>query len=73
MSNLTLEIFLKEVDNLTTEEKIELISYLSRQIENQPLKTKSKNLVECLQNSPLVGADLDLERQKDFDNRNIEL
>jgi hypothetical protein len=43
MSNLTLEIFLKEVDNLTTEEKIELISYLSRQIENQPRKTKSKN------------------------------
>ncbi|MEY3332919.1 MAG: hypothetical protein ACLBM1_16295 [Cuspidothrix sp.] len=73
MNNLTLENFFKQVDTLTTEEKIELINYLTRQIENQPIPTTSKNLVEVLQNSPLVGVDLDLERDQDFDNRNIEL
>jgi hypothetical protein len=73
MNNLTLENFFKQVDTLTTEEKIELINDLTRQIENQPIPTTSKNLVEVLQNSPLVGVDLDLERDQDFDNRNIEL
>ncbi|MBE9232882.1 hypothetical protein IQ231_14635 [Cuspidothrix issatschenkoi LEGE 03284] len=73
MNNLTLENFFKQVDTLTTEEKIELINYLTRQIENQPIPTTSKNLVEVLQSSPLVGVDLDLERDQDFDNRNIEL
>ncbi|MFO5492198.1 MAG: hypothetical protein ACLBM6_06555 [Cuspidothrix sp.] len=73
MNNLTLENFFKQVDTLTTEEKIELINYLTRQIENHPIPTTSKNLVEVLQNSPLVGVDLDLERDQDFDNRNIEL
>lgn len=69
MSNLSTKTLLKEVDNLTREEKIELINYLTRQIENQPLKTEPKNLVELFRNSPLVGVDIDLERQRDFDNR----
>jgi hypothetical protein len=73
MSNLSVKILLQEVDNLTREEKIELIDYLTRQIENQPLKTESKNLVELFQNSPLVGVDLDLKRQRDIDNREVEL
>jgi hypothetical protein len=73
MSNLSVKILLQEVDNLTREEKIELIDYLTRQIENQPLKTESKNLVELFQNSPLVGVDIDLERQRDIDNRELEL
>jgi hypothetical protein len=73
MSNLSVKILLQEVDNLTREEKIELIDYLTRQIENQPLKTESKNLVELFQNSPLVGVDIDLERQRDIDNREVEL
>ncbi|MGJ5673807.1 MAG: hypothetical protein ACR9NN_09390 [Nostochopsis sp.] len=73
MSNLSLKILLQEVDDLTREEKIELIDYLTRQIENKPLKTESKNLVELFQNSPLVGVDIDLERQRDIDNREVEL
>jgi|GEM_PF-1963012 hypothetical protein len=59
---------LQELDNLTREEKIELIDYLTRQI-----KTEPKNLVELFQNSPLVGVDIDLERQRDIDNREVEL
>lgn len=73
MNNLTLEKFFQQIDTLTREEKLQLINYLTRQIENQPIKTKSKNLIEVLQNSPLVGIDLDLERDQDFDNRTIEL
>ena len=73
MSNLSMKIVLKEVDNLTREEKIELIDYLTRKIKNQPRKTESKNLVELFQNSPLVGVDLDLERQRNIDNREVEL
>ncbi|MBE9035834.1 hypothetical protein [aff. Roholtiella sp. LEGE 12411] len=73
MSNLSVKILLQEVDNLTREEKIELIYYLTRQIENQPLKTEPKNLIELFQNSPLVGVDIDLERQRDIDNREVEL
>lgn len=59
---------LQELENLTREEKIELIDYLTRQI-----KTEPKNLVELFQNSPLVGLDIDLERQRDIDNREVEL
>jgi len=73
MSNLSIKILLKEVDNLTREEKIELIDYLTRQIKNQASKTESKNLVALFQNSPLVGVDLDLERQRNIDNREVEL
>lgn len=72
MNNLTLEKLFKEIDNLTEDEKIELINYLNKQIQKQPGKNKAKNLVELFQNSPLVGVDLDLEGQKDFDHRNFE-
>lgn len=73
MNNLSVKILLKEIDNLTREEKIELISYLTKQIENHPSQTEQKNLVEFFQNSPLVGVNINLERQRDFDNREIEL
>jgi hypothetical protein len=65
-------MLLKEIDNLSQEEKIQLIYYLTRQIENQYLTTESKKLVEFFQNSPLVGVDIDLERQRDIDNRQVE-
>ncbi len=73
MSNLSVKILLKEVDNLTKEEKIELINYLTKQIKNQSLKTESNDLVELFQNSPLVGVNIDLERQKDIDHREVDL
>lgn len=73
MSNLYVKMLLEEVDNLTREEKIELINHLTKQIENQPLKTEPKNIVELFQNSPLFGVDIDLERQRDIDNREVEL
>ncbi|MEB3215581.1 MAG: hypothetical protein VKN72_04865 [Nostocales cyanobacterium 94392] len=64
---------LKQIDNLSREDKIQLIHYLTRQIENKYPKTESENLVDFFQNSPLVGVDIDLERQRDFDNRQVEL
>jgi hypothetical protein len=73
MSNLSAKIFLKEVDKLTREEKIELINYLTQQIENEHLENESKNLVEFFQNSPLFGVNIDLERQKEIDHRELEL
>ncbi|MBW4613906.1 MAG: hypothetical protein KME21_11630 [Desmonostoc vinosum HA7617-LM4] len=66
MSNLPVKMLLKEIDNLSREEKIQLIHYLTRQIEKQYPKTESKNLVELFQNSPLFGVDIDLERQSSF-------
>ncbi|MEA5598739.1 hypothetical protein [Rivularia sp. UHCC 0363] len=64
---------LKQIDNLSREEKIQLIHYLTRQIENKYPKTESENLVDFFQNSPLAGVDIDLERQKDLDNHQLEL
>ncbi|MBD2205345.1 hypothetical protein H6G33_15685 [Calothrix sp. FACHB-1219] len=71
MSNLPVKTLLKEIDNLTREEKIQLIHYLTKQIEKEDLKTESENLVELFQNSPLVGVDIDLERQRELDNRQL--
>ncbi|AFY30584.1 hypothetical protein [Calothrix sp. PCC 7507] len=73
MSNSSVNMLLKEIDNLSREEKIQLIYYLNKKIEKPYLKTESENLVELFQNSPLVGVDIDLERQRDFDNRQLEL
>jgi hypothetical protein len=73
MSNLPVKTLLKEIDNLSREEKIQLIHYLTRQIENKYPKTESENLVELFQNSPLFGVDIDLERQRELDNRQVEL
>ncbi|NJL90425.1 MAG: hypothetical protein HC916_12020 [Coleofasciculaceae cyanobacterium SM2_1_6] len=73
MSNLTKIDLLKEVDNLTVEEKIKLIEHLTKQIENQPLKPQQKNLVDLLQNSPLFDIDLDLDRRQEIDHRQVEL
>ncbi|WP_168163504.1 hypothetical protein [Calothrix sp. 336/3] len=46
---------------------------MTRQIENKYPKTESENLVDFFQNSPLAGVDIDLEHQRDFDNRQVEL
>lgn len=73
MSNLSVKRLLEEVDNLTREQKVELINYLTKHIENQHLKTEPKNLVELFHNSPLFGMDIDLERQGDINNREVEL
>ncbi|MBD2441228.1 hypothetical protein [Nostoc sp. FACHB-110] len=73
MSNLPIKTLLKEIDNLSREEKIQLIHYLNRQIEKKDPKTESENLVELFQSSPLVGVDIDLERQRDLDKRQLEL
>ncbi|BAY90730.1 MULTISPECIES: hypothetical protein [unclassified Tolypothrix] len=73
MSNLPVKTLLKEIDNLSREEKIQLIHYLTRQIEKEDPKTESENLVELFQNSPLFGVDIDLERQRELDNRQVEL
>jgi hypothetical protein len=73
MSNLPVKVLLKEIDNLSREEKIQLIHYLTRQIENKYSEKESENLVNFFQNSPLFGVDIDLERQREFDNRQVEL
>ncbi|WP_414574575.1 hypothetical protein [Anabaena sp. CCY 9402-a] len=73
MSNLPVKLLLKEIDNLSREEKIQLIHYLTRQIEKKYSETESENLVELFQNSPLFGVDIDLERQRELDNRQVEL
>ncbi|MBD2252783.1 hypothetical protein [Nostoc parmelioides] len=73
MSNLPVKELLKEIDNLSIEDKIQLIHYLTKQTEKKDSKTESENLVELFQNSPLVGVDIDLERQREFDNRQLEL
>ncbi|MDM9580739.1 MULTISPECIES: hypothetical protein [unclassified Nostoc] len=46
---------------------------MTRQIEKKDPKTESENLVELFQSSPLVGVDIDLKRQRDLDNRQLEL
>lgn len=73
MSNLPVKTLLKEIDNLSREEKIQLIHYLTKQIEKEEPKTEAENLVELFQNSPLFGVDIDLERQRELDNRQVEL
>ncbi|MBD2360827.1 hypothetical protein H6G36_06455 [Anabaena minutissima FACHB-250] len=73
MSNLPVKVLLKEIDNLSREEKIQLIHYLTRQIENKYSETESENLVNFFKNSPLFGVDIDLERQRELDNRQVEL
>lgn len=72
MSNLPVKTLLKEIDNLSREEKIQLIHYLTRQIEKEEPKTEAENLVELFQNSHLFGVDIDLERQRELDNRQVE-
>jgi hypothetical protein len=73
MSNLPVKVLLKEIDNLSREEKIQLIHYLTKQIENKYSETESENLVNFFKNSPLFGVDIDLERQRELDNRQVEL
>jgi hypothetical protein len=73
MSSLAIQTLLKEAENLTRLETIELINSLSKQLDERESKTEQTNLADFFQNSPLVGVDIDLTRQADTDEREIEL
>jgi hypothetical protein len=62
MSNAAVQMLLKEAENLTRAEKVELIDSLTKQIESQPAKVEENNLADFFQSSPLVGVDIDLTR-----------
>ena len=73
MSNAAVQMLLKEAENLTRAEKVELIDSLTKQIESQPAKIEENNLADFFQSSPLVGVDIDLTRQVDIDEREVNL
>ncbi|WP_309742281.1 hypothetical protein [Chamaesiphon sp. OTE_20_metabat_361] len=73
MSNAAVQMLLKEAENLTRAEKVELIDSLKKQIESQPAKIEENNLADFFQSSPLVGVDIDLTRQVDMDEREVNL
>jgi hypothetical protein len=72
MSNAAVQM-LKEAENLTRAEKLELIDSLTKQVESQPAKIEENNLADFFQSSPLVGVDIDLTRQVDIDEREVNL
>lgn len=72
MSNPSVQTLLKEVENLTRAEKIELIDSLIKQVGDRSSET-DRNLADFFQNSPLVGVDIDLNRQLDIERREVEL
>ncbi|WP_310416858.1 hypothetical protein [Chamaesiphon sp. OTE_8_metabat_110] len=73
MSNAAVQMLLKEAENLTRAEKVELIDSLTKQIESQPAKIEENNLADFFQSSPLVGVDIDLTRQVDVNEREVNL
>jgi hypothetical protein len=73
MSNAAVQMLLKEAENLTRAEKVELIDSLTKQIESQPAKVEENNLADFFQSSPLVGVDIDLTRQVNIDEREVSL
>jgi hypothetical protein len=73
MSNAVVQMLLKEAENLTRAEKVELIDSLTKQIDSQPTKVEQNNLADFFQSSPLVGVDIDLTRQVDIDEREVNL
>ena len=73
MSDASVQMLLKEAENLTRAEKVELIDSLTKQIGSQPPKVEQNNLADFFQSSPLVGVDIDLTRQVDIDEREINL
>lgn len=72
MNNLSIQTLLKEVEQLTRLEKKELLDSLTRQLEDLSLESNS-NLADFFQNSPLVGVEIDLSRQVDVDQREVDL
>jgi hypothetical protein len=58
MSNAAVQMLLKEAENLTRAEKVELIDSLTKQLESQPAKVEKNNLADFFQSSPLVGLDM---------------
>lgn len=72
MSDSSIQILLKEVEQLTRSEKIELIDSLTKQLEDRSTET-DLNLADFFQNSPLVGIDIDLSRQVDIERSEVEL
>jgi hypothetical protein len=73
MSNAVVQMLLKEAENLTRAEKVELIDSLTKQIESQPVKAEDNNLADFFQSSPLAGVEIDLTRQVDMDEREVNL
>jgi len=73
MSKLAVQMLLKEAENLTRAEKVELIDSLTKQIESQRAKVEKNNLADFFQSSPLVGVDIDLTRKVDIDEREVNL
>jgi hypothetical protein len=72
MSNSSIQILLKEVEQLSRSQKLELIDSLTKQLENRSAQT-DLNLADFFQNSPLVGIDIDLSRQVDIERHEVEL
>jgi hypothetical protein len=72
MNSLAIQTLLKEAENLTRVETIELITSLSQQLEQRESKIKQTNLADFFQNSPLVGVEIDLTRQADTDDREVD-
>ena len=72
MSDSSIRILLKEVEQLTRSEKLELIDSLTKQLEDRTTET-DLNLADFFQKSPLVGVDIDLSRQVDIERREVEL
>ncbi len=73
MSNAAVQMLLKEAENLTRAEKVKLIDSLTKQIESQPAKVEENNLADFFQSSPLVGVDIDLTRQVEVNEREVNL
>jgi hypothetical protein len=73
MSDSSIQTLLKDVEYLTRAEKIELIDALTKQLEHQLPEQAEVNLADFFQRSPLVGIDIDLTRQVDIEQSEIEL
>lgn len=72
MSNSSIQTLLKEAEQLTRAEKLELIILLTKQLDEQSTQT-DLNLADFFQNSPLVGIDIDLKRQVEIERHEVEL
>jgi hypothetical protein len=72
MSDSSIQTLLKEVEQLTRSEKKELLDSLTKQLEDRSSET-DLNLADFFQDSPLVGIDIDLNRQVEIERREVEL
>jgi hypothetical protein len=70
MSNSSIQTLLSEVHHLTRLEKIELLNSLTIQLKDSSVEP-DLNLADFFQNSPLVGANIDLTRQVDVERREV--